>query len=223
MPGRTRASSSSTRTSRVRRTTSRGSARPWTRTPGRSWAARSSTRRSPRACGRRVEAWSGGGAGSACSSTARPHRICRRRRTRRTGSSGWGRTFPSRSSTASACRTRRASRWPGETSTSRCARSTPGSRSSSRRGRCSSTRWAPTTRASPARRARGNTPRGWLDPKHNLSLSAHAEIWKRHGPRLLWPLSLALRFGFLLLNFMRIRIKFPRERRRSGGDGGFSA
>ena len=28
------------------------------------------------------------------------------------------------------------------------------------------------------------------DPMHNLSLSAHAEIWRRHGPRLLWPLSL---------------------------------
>jgi GT2 family glycosyltransferase len=52
----------------------------------------------------------------------------------------------------------------------------------------------------------------WLaDPKHNLSLSAHAEIWKRHGPKVLWPLSLAMRIGFLLLNFLRIRIKFPRE------------
>jgi GT2 family glycosyltransferase len=53
---------------------------------------------------------------------------------------------------------------------------------------------------------------GWLrDPMHNLSLSAHAEIWRRHGPRLFWPLSLALRTIFLLLNFMRIRLKFPRE------------
>lgn len=47
-----------------------------------------------------------------------------------------------------------------------------------------------------------------LDPKHNLSLSAHAEIWRRHGPRVLWPLSLALRVGVLLANFVRIRWKF---------------
>ncbi len=50
----------------------------------------------------------------------------------------------------------------------------------------------------------------WLaDPKHNLSLSAHAEIWKRHGPRVLWPLSLALRAIVLVLNFARIRFLFP--------------
>jgi GT2 family glycosyltransferase len=50
----------------------------------------------------------------------------------------------------------------------------------------------------------------WLaDPKHNLSLSAHAEIWRRHGPRLLWPLSLLLRVGVLCLNFLRIRLLFP--------------
>jgi GT2 family glycosyltransferase len=50
----------------------------------------------------------------------------------------------------------------------------------------------------------------WLaDPKHNLSLSAHAEIWRRHGPRLLWPISLALRTAVLLLNFVRIRFLFP--------------
>ena len=47
-----------------------------------------------------------------------------------------------------------------------------------------------------------------LDPKHNLSLSAHAEIWRRHGPRLLWPLSLALRTLVLLANFVRIKWKF---------------
>lgn len=65
---------------------------------------------------------------------------------------------------------------------------------------------------------------GWMaDPKHNLSLSAHAEIWRRHGPRLLWPLSLAMRVGFLLLNFVRIRIKFPREGRRDEGKNGISA
>jgi GT2 family glycosyltransferase len=50
---------------------------------------------------------------------------------------------------------------------------------------------------------------GWMaDPKHNLSLSAHAEIWRRHGPRFLWPLSLALRTAVLLLNFLRIRLLF---------------
>lgn len=51
---------------------------------------------------------------------------------------------------------------------------------------------------------------GWLaDDKHNLSLSAHSEIWRRHGPKLLWPLSLVLRIGYLLLNFLRIRFLFP--------------
>jgi GT2 family glycosyltransferase len=50
---------------------------------------------------------------------------------------------------------------------------------------------------------------GWMaDPKHNLSLSAHAEIWRRHGPRLVWPLSLALRVAFLLVNFLRVRAIF---------------
>ncbi len=59
----------------------------------------------------------------------------------------------------------------------------------------------------------------WLaDPKHNLSLSAHAAIWRRHGPRLLWPLSLGLRIGVLLLNFIRIRLLFPREGGRSSPD-----
>jgi GT2 family glycosyltransferase len=51
---------------------------------------------------------------------------------------------------------------------------------------------------------------GWMaDDRHNLSLSAHAEIWKRHGPRLLWPLSLAMRSTVLLLNFFRIQLLFP--------------
>ncbi len=59
---------------------------------------------------------------------------------------------------------------------------------------------------------------GWMaDPKHNLSLSAHAEIWRRHGPRFLWPLSLALRIGFLLVNFIRIRLLFPREAKNAQG------
>ena len=64
---------------------------------------------------------------------------------------------------------------------------------------------------------------GLADPKHNLSLSAHATIWRRYGPRLLWPLSLALRIGILLLNFIRIRMRFPREQRPTEGQGGFSA
>lgn len=52
----------------------------------------------------------------------------------------------------------------------------------------------------------------WLgDPRHNLSLSAHAKIWRRHGPRLLWPLSLALRVLVLLANYIRIRLLYPRE------------
>jgi len=51
---------------------------------------------------------------------------------------------------------------------------------------------------------------GWLgDEKHNLSLSAHAALWRRHGPRLLWPFSLALRVAVLLANFVRIRLRFP--------------
>lgn len=58
----------------------------------------------------------------------------------------------------------------------------------------------------------------WLrDPRHNISLSAHAALWRRHGPRLLWPLSLALRVLVLLANFVRIRLLFPgepRERRK---------
>ncbi|MFI5181858.1 MAG: glycosyltransferase family 2 protein [Thermoanaerobaculia bacterium] len=50
---------------------------------------------------------------------------------------------------------------------------------------------------------------GWLaDPKHNLSLSMHAKIWRRHGPKLLWPFSLAMRTIVLLLNFLRIRLLF---------------
>lgn len=50
---------------------------------------------------------------------------------------------------------------------------------------------------------------GWLrDPRHNLSLSSHAKIWRRHGPKLLWPFSLAMRTTVLLLNFLRIRLRF---------------
>ncbi|KAA0249546.1 MAG: glycosyltransferase family 2 protein [Acidobacteria bacterium] len=52
---------------------------------------------------------------------------------------------------------------------------------------------------------------GWMrDPRHNLSLSCHAEVWRRHGPRLLWPASLALRVLVLLANFVRIRLLFRR-------------
>ncbi len=54
----------------------------------------------------------------------------------------------------------------------------------------------------------------WLrDPKHNSSLSAHAEIWRRHGPRGLWPLSLAMRILVLTANYVRIRLLFPGEGR----------
>jgi len=56
----------------------------------------------------------------------------------------------------------------------------------------------------------------WLrDDRHNLSLSAHAEIWRRFGPRGLWPLSLALRVAFLLANYVRIRLLFPGEGREA--------
>ena len=54
----------------------------------------------------------------------------------------------------------------------------------------------------------------WLrDPRHNLSLAAHAALWRRHGPRFLWPLSLALRVLVLLANYVRIRLLFPGEPR----------
>lgn len=43
------------------------------------------------------------------------------------------------------------------------------------------------------------------DPRHNISLSAQAEIWRRHGPRGLWPASFALRVAFLAVNWFRIR------------------
>ena len=55
---------------------------------------------------------------------------------------------------------------------------------------------------------------GWLaDSKHNLSLSSHAAIWRRHGPRFLWPFSLALRVVVLLANWVRLRILHPGGRR----------
>ena len=54
----------------------------------------------------------------------------------------------------------------------------------------------------------------WMrDPRHNLSLGAHAELWRRHGPRGLWPLSLALRVLVLLANYVRLRVLFPGEGR----------
>ena len=46
----------------------------------------------------------------------------------------------------------------------------------------------------------------------NISLSAQREVWRRHGPRGLWRVSFALRFLFLLLNFVRIRLLFPGSR-----------
>jgi GT2 family glycosyltransferase len=52
----------------------------------------------------------------------------------------------------------------------------------------------------------------WLaSDRHNLSLSAQLEIWRRHGPRGLWPVSFALRVGFLLANYVRIRLRFGRR------------
>jgi GT2 family glycosyltransferase len=54
---------------------------------------------------------------------------------------------------------------------------------------------------------------GWLrSPSHNISLSAQAEIWRRHGPPGLWRVSFAIRFAFLLVNWVRIRILFDRRK-----------
>jgi GT2 family glycosyltransferase len=53
----------------------------------------------------------------------------------------------------------------------------------------------------------------WLrSPIHNISLSAQREVWRRHGPKGLWRVSFALRFLFLLVNFVRIRCLFPGAR-----------
>jgi len=61
---------------------------------------------------------------------------------------------------------------------------------------------------------------GWMaDDRHNLSLAAHAEIWKRHGPKFLWPLSLALRTAFLIVNFLRIKLLFPSSPSKRSEDG----
>lgn len=50
----------------------------------------------------------------------------------------------------------------------------------------------------------------WLrNPKHNVSLASHAAIWRRHGPRALWPLSLAIRVAVLAANWVRMRLSFP--------------
>jgi len=60
----------------------------------------------------------------------------------------------------------------------------------------------------------------WLrSPTHNISLSAQREVWRRHGPRGLWRLSLALRFAFLLVNFVRIRLLLSGGRDKAGRDG----
>lgn len=53
----------------------------------------------------------------------------------------------------------------------------------------------------------------WLrDPRHNISVSAQAEIWRRHGPGALWPVSLGIRVLVLLANYARIRFLYPRAR-----------
>jgi GT2 family glycosyltransferase len=58
---------------------------------------------------------------------------------------------------------------------------------------------------------------GWLrDERHNLSLPAQTEIWRRHGPRGLWPLSLGLRALVLLANYPRIRWLHPAPGARGG-------
>ncbi|MBI5439836.1 MAG: glycosyltransferase family 2 protein [Deltaproteobacteria bacterium] len=58
----------------------------------------------------------------------------------------------------------------------------------------------------------------WLrSPTHNISLSAQREVWRRHGPRGLWRISFALRFVFLLVNFVRIRLLFPDGARADRG------
>lgn len=50
----------------------------------------------------------------------------------------------------------------------------------------------------------------WLrNPMHNVSLASHAEIWRRHGPRFLWPLSLGIRVAVLAANWVRMRLSFP--------------
>ncbi|MFI5413886.1 MAG: hypothetical protein ACHQ0I_04805, partial [Candidatus Lutacidiplasmatales archaeon] len=50
----------------------------------------------------------------------------------------------------------------------------------------------------------------WLrDAHHNISLSAQAEIWRRHGPRGFWGLSFAIRVAVLLANYVRIRALYP--------------
>ncbi|MBL8113372.1 MAG: glycosyltransferase family 2 protein [Acidobacteria bacterium] len=54
-----------------------------------------------------------------------------------------------------------------------------------------------------------------LDPRHNLSLDAHREIWRRHGPRGLWPLALGVRALHLLANYVRIRVLYPGEGREA--------
>ncbi len=59
---------------------------------------------------------------------------------------------------------------------------------------------------------------GWLrDARHNISLSAQAEIWRRHGPRGLWPVSFAMRVMVLIANYVRIRLLYPRGRSPAEG------
>jgi GT2 family glycosyltransferase len=57
----------------------------------------------------------------------------------------------------------------------------------------------------------------WLsDPHHNISLLAQREIWRRHGPRRLWPAAYSCHVGFLLANWVRMQLLF---RNRSGRYG----
>ena len=63
------------------------------------------------------------------------------------------------------------------------------------------------------------TAREWVsqlrDPRHNLSLAAQAEVWRRHGPPFAWPAALAAHVAFLAANFVRMRVLFPRARREA--------
>lgn len=51
--------------------------------------------------------------------------------------------------------------------------------------------------------------------RHNLSLSAQAEVWRRYAPTGLASVSMALRKVFLVANWVRIRLLFG-PRKRSG-------
>ncbi len=52
----------------------------------------------------------------------------------------------------------------------------------------------------------------WMrDPNHNLSIAARREVWRRHGPRGLWPAALAGHVAFLFANWVRMQLLFPKR------------